>query len=314
MMGIRQVPRRLESAVRRAVSIRLVQAIVTSTVALALLSAVAYGQTAGSVHPQAGAIHGCYSPGKNGRGTLIIVAHTGHGSICARGETAVSWNAQGPTGPRGPRGEPGAQGSAGTRGDAGAPGAVGPQGASGPAGAQGLKGDKGAAGPAGAQGVSGATGAPGLPGPAGPKGDTGATGATGATGPAGPVGPKGDTGATGPAGPTGPKGDTGPQGPAGPSGSAGSIGVAYVGGDQSTGTSCVSGCQTTLSFLCPGTKKAIGGGYTNAYQDEVVVTGSHPVDPSLDPSAAGSGWAVDVINNDAVARSVHLYVICANAS
>jgi type VI protein secretion system component Hcp len=91
------------------------------------------------------------SPG----GDLRLV---GRAADCKKGETAVTWNKQGP------------------KGDTGARGAQGPTGARGP------------------QGLAGPAGPPGPAGPAGPAGPSGADGAVGPAGPAGPAGPPGPPG------------------------------------------------------------------------------------------------------------------------
>ena len=82
-------------------------------------------------------IHACVN---KKTGLVRIVA------ACRRGESSMTWNAQG------------------ARGANGAPGAAGPQGPAGPAGAAGPKGD------AGAQGAAGPAGPAGPQGPAGPAG------------------------------------------------------------------------------------------------------------------------------------------------
>ncbi len=135
-------------------------------------------------------------------GSLRLI-DTEKGQSCASSETAVSWNATGPSGPSGP---------------SGATGASGPSGPTGPVG------DTGPSGP------SGPTGATGPSGPSGPTGATGPSGPSGPTGATGPSGPSGPTGATGPSGPSGPTGATGPSGPTGPTGAAGAglSGYGYV--------------------------------------------------------------------------------------
>src|SRR5262245_16388364 len=56
-----------------------------------------------------GQIHAC---AKKGNGALYLAGDTG----CAKGETAVDWNIQGPPGPKG---DPGAKGDPGPKGDPG---------------------------------------------------------------------------------------------------------------------------------------------------------------------------------------------------
>lgn len=76
-------------------------------------------------------------------GQVRIVAP---GTVCKPVETALAWNAAGPTGPTGPTGATGATGPAGP---AGATGATGPAGPAGANGATGPAGPTGATGPAG---------------------------------------------------------------------------------------------------------------------------------------------------------------------
>jgi hypothetical protein len=145
-------------------------------------------------------IHGCV----NNKTHVLRIANT-----CGKGETAISWNQQGPAGARGPQGLPGYDGRRG------------PAGPSGPAGS-GAPGPAGSAGPSGPPGPAGASGAAGLNGSAGPSGPAGPSGSAGLNGSAGPSGP---AGADGSAGPSGPAGSAGPSGPVGPSGPAGSANV-----------------------------------------------------------------------------------------
>jgi type VI secretion system secreted protein Hcp len=68
-----------------------------------------------------GTIHACYATGGTPPGALRIVDE---GIQCASGETAISWNQQGPVGPAGPagpQGDPGSSGSggSGSNGDTG---------------------------------------------------------------------------------------------------------------------------------------------------------------------------------------------------
>src|SRR5579862_404361 len=77
---------------------------------------VAYAShvTEASIPDGNGVIHGCY----NGKGHLRVV-DTDAGKTCHVGETALTWNQQGP------------QGATGPAGPAGPAGATGPQGATG---------------------------------------------------------------------------------------------------------------------------------------------------------------------------------------
>ena len=58
-----------------------------------------------------GTIHACYATGGSPTGALRIVDE---GAECASGETAISWNQQGPVGPAGPTGPQGDPGSSGS--------------------------------------------------------------------------------------------------------------------------------------------------------------------------------------------------------
>jgi hypothetical protein len=102
---------------------------------------------------------------------------------CRRGEKALSWNKQGPSGAAGLPGAAGAAGKDGARGATGPAGAAGQDGAQGPTGPKGADGLNGAQGPTGPKGTDGLNGAQG---PTGPKGTDGLNGAQGPTGPAGP--------------------------------------------------------------------------------------------------------------------------------
>lgn len=119
-------------------------------VLVAALLAVAGGISYASSLDNGKVVRGCY---RNDTGVLRIVTGS-HG--CARKETAISWNEQGP------KGDPGPQGPAGPAGGSGD--GIGPQGPKGDKGDPGPKGDRGAPGPQGPAGPRGATG------PAGPSG------------------------------------------------------------------------------------------------------------------------------------------------
>ncbi len=97
-------------------------------------------------------IIGCYN---RTTGLLRIVQSE---SECRTGESAISWNKQGPQGPQGPQGEAGPQGPQGVQGEMGPQG---PQGSAGPQGAAGPQGPQGAAGLQGPQGATGPAGADG---------------------------------------------------------------------------------------------------------------------------------------------------------
>ena len=190
-------------------------------------------------------IHACVK--KRGKSVRIVSPGA---RKCRKGESAIHWSGNGPTGdggaigsvgPQGPAGADGATGPAGADGTDGVNGAIGPVGPQGPAGADGTDGVDGAPGPqgpAGPQGKAGADGTNGNDGAQGPKGDKGEQGNAGHDGVAGPPGSDGPPGLTGAAGAQGPKGDKGDQGNpghdgvAGPPGSDGPPGLTGATGAQ----------------------------------------------------------------------------------
>lgn len=202
------------------------KAIVAALMAVAI---VAGGVASASIpNSVTGVITGCYKPSD---GKLRVI-DAQSGSVCASGESTVTWNQTGPQGPAGP------QGPQGVKGDTGDTGPAGPQ------GDQGVKGDTGDTGPAGPAGPQGEQG---VPGPQGVKGDTG---------PAGPQGPKGDKGDTGAPGATGANGATGPAGPQGATGTFSTANTQLV-----TQFTPVVG-QTTQAFAnCPSGTHIVSGGY-----------------------------------------------------
>jgi trimeric autotransporter adhesin len=253
---------------------------------------------------------------------------------CGPHDTRVSWNQTGPAGSTGPAGPQGPKGDPGPAGSAGAIGPTGPQGPKGDpgdAGPQGPMGDTGATGPAGADGhtVLNGAGAPGsnlgangdfyidtsanalygpksdagwgtptsLIGPKGDRGPQGDQGPQGDTGAAGAQGPKGDTGATGAQGPQGPKGDTGPQGP------SGVAGMHWITGARTAPASE----NDTIWAVCGGSEKVYGGGaWIESPTASTVITESAP-------SGDLTKWYVEVVNNDNVDHTVHVYALCGPA-
>ncbi len=98
--------------------------------AIAVVGMLAAGSVAYATIPDSNSvIHSCYVT----KGGSLRVIDPGAGESCNPKESALDWNAQGPTGPAGPAG------------------AQGPTGPAGPAGAQGPKGDQGSAGISGLQ-------------------------------------------------------------------------------------------------------------------------------------------------------------------
>lgn len=115
--------------------------------ALLLVAGGAAGAAITASPVSGGIIYGCYAKSTvNGAHSLIL---QNKGTGCPAGDTAISWNQQGPAGPAG------RQGPGGSAGATGAAGPEGPQGPAGPAGTQGPGGSAGATGPAGPQGPPG---------------------------------------------------------------------------------------------------------------------------------------------------------------
>ena len=150
----------------------------------------------------------------------------------------------------------------------------------------------------------------GLPGPAGPPGLQGAAGQTGPQGPAGaqgPAGPQGSNGAPGPTGPTGPSGGpigpTGATGPTGPAGIPGANGVSGYEVVTSTSASVAAGdISDEVTATCPAGKSPIGGGAKSP--GALFVVDSFP---------SGSGWVVDMYNDDVGPFTFTVYAVCATA-
>jgi hypothetical protein len=113
---------------------------------LALVAGVALAAQPTGRRPSNAVINACV---KKGTGQVRVVRA---GAACRRGESPLSWNAQGPAGPRGAAGPTGAAGRAGPTGAAGPKGDTGARGATGPAGAPGPAGPAGPAGPQGPPG------------------------------------------------------------------------------------------------------------------------------------------------------------------
>jgi hypothetical protein len=93
-------------------------------VTLALILAMT-GFAAAAIPDAGGAIHGCY---QKRTGVLRVI---GAGKKCLKGETAISWNQQGPRGSDGKNGTNGTNGSNGTPGTPGTPGTNGTNGTNG---------------------------------------------------------------------------------------------------------------------------------------------------------------------------------------
>lgn len=134
----------------------------------------------------------------------------------------------------------------------------------------------------------------GLGGAAGPKGDKGDKGDNG---------PRGSEGQRGPVGPSGPAGPVGQRGPTGPSGISG---WSYF----TEGKTIASKDFATWSVDCPGGKKALGGGVSNA---RPVASYRIRVIQSAPGGAAATGWVVTVAKDfDNYTITAYAWVICAN--
>ena len=128
-------------------------AVVSVGLGIAVSMAAAPGLNAADV------IHACVDQRS---GVLRVIAAE---EQCKKGESALEWNIQGPTGVEGPQGPVGPPGPIGPRGSDGQPGPAGPQGPQGvigPPGPTGQKGSDGPAGPIGPPGPEGPQGRPGL--------------------------------------------------------------------------------------------------------------------------------------------------------
>lgn len=212
-------------------------------------------------------------------GNLYNVVANGIPETCHAGDDAVQWDQTGPQGPAG------ATGDTGPAGPTGATGADGPQ------------------GPTGATGAQGA------------QGEVGATGATGAQGPTGPTGPAGEVGAQGPTGPTGATGATGPAGT--------TIDTTTVLGRTVTVVASATVTANNFNILnvnCPTGYEVTGGGVDVGNVLTVVVTGSGPtfggvrlLNATDGQHAAATGWQASVRNNDTVANTMKVAVVCAKS-
>ena len=100
---------------------------VAVTLAAAIAAALVAGGVAYATIPDSsGVIHACYQ--KSGGALTVIDASV---TNCAKSQTELNWNVQGPTGAQGPQGPAGAQGAAGPQGLQGLQGVQGPAGPSG---------------------------------------------------------------------------------------------------------------------------------------------------------------------------------------
>jgi Collagen triple helix repeat (20 copies) len=154
--------------------------------------------------------------------------------------------------------------------------------------------------------LQGPAGPRGPRGPQGPQGPTGPAGATGPSGPPGPQGLQGASGLDGERGPAGPQGQTGAQGPPGISGHEIPPAV-----DSATNAEDVK----SATAVCPGPKKAVGGG-AQILPDDAKVVALQVSRPS-----GTTGWTVraaEVVPYDdgmtPLAWTLRVYVICATVA
>ena len=143
--------------------------------------------------------------------------------------------------------------------------------------------------------------------------DLSAAGAAGVTGPQGPAGPAGADGAPGAKGDDGNAGPAGTAGPPGPAGIAGPAGASGISGYEIVSKSVlIQGYADTSSWgwgkviaVCPGTKRALGGGghwqYTNTgpVQTNNSISTTAPRRSLFIPGFPGPGTWSDVAPNNA---------------
>jgi hypothetical protein len=122
------------------------------------------------------------------------------------------------------------------------------------------------------------------------------------------------TASRGPRGAAGPAGATGPAGPAGPAGAPGPAGVS---GYQRVSALAVAvptgGADVSALAECPAGKQAISGSYFtgDSTAGAKIRTESSAYAIAND---GNPGWAVTVANDGTAAGTLHVSVICANAS
>lgn len=123
------------SGMARRLSSRLISVPAVALAAVVLIaSGMALAGSGGTV------INACVS--KKTRALTVAVS----GKRCGKGQTPISWNAQGPAAQPGAPGQPGQQGAPGLSGQQGAQGSAGQPGAPGQSGQQGAQGNAGAPG------------------------------------------------------------------------------------------------------------------------------------------------------------------------
>ncbi len=123
---------------------RALWVIAATTVVFPLAAGIAYA----TIPDSGGVIHTCFKSidaTKLG-GAALSVVDSESGATCKAGDTALTFNQQGPPGPQGPQGPQGDTGPQGPQGD------TGPQGPQGDTGPQGEQGPPGPPGPSGALG------------------------------------------------------------------------------------------------------------------------------------------------------------------
>ena len=127
-------------------------------------------------------------------------------------------------------------------------------------------------------------------------------------GPKGPAGPTGPAGATGKAGVAGHMGATGHTGATGPAGVSGYQRVNVPGVSVPTG-----GADVSALAECPAGKQAISGSYftTGSTDGAKIRTEASSYTIADD---GNFGWSVTVANDGTADGTLHVSVICANAS
>lgn len=112
-------------------------------------------------------------------------------------------------------------------------------------------------------------------------------------------------------------GAPGAQGPAGPQGAQGAAGAAGISGWQRTSNTTVAvphdGSDVSAGAYCPAGKQAISGSYFTAGATGVKIR-TESSSYAIQDVTANPGWIVTVANDGTVDGTLHVSVICANAS
>ncbi|MEV0588548.1 hypothetical protein [Nonomuraea sp. NPDC050310] len=120
----------------------------------------------------------------------------------------------------------------------------------------------------------------------------------------GDTGPKGDKGDKGGTGARGPQGEQGERGPKGEPGGAAALKLTFVRGSRAA---AYPGREAKAQASCPSNQIAVSGGYIGA--------GTGPMSV-LTNASTGSGWVVEIQNNNTDQQSGHVeveaWVYCAS--